>query len=63
MFTRGCFEKWEVMLFDLNGVSREDFETNEPATDALGTLCVEHFDFILVVHSGRKSPPRKPFPT
>ena len=50
------------MLFDLNGVSEEDFERNKPADDALGTLSVEHFDFAFLVHFGRRSPPRKLFP-
>lgn len=63
MFTRGCFEKWGAMLFDLNGVSEEDFESNKSATDGLGTLCVEHFDFTFLVHFGRRSPPRMLFPT
>lgn len=62
MFTRGCFENWGAMLFDLNGVSEEDFESNKPADDDLGTLSVEHFDFAFLVHFGRRSPPRKLFP-
>ena len=42
--------------------SEEDFESNKPATDASGTLCVEHFDFTFLVHFGLRSPPRKHFP-